>query len=59
MHTGVKTGAVETSHSRIIILFSPDTPDDRKAIEAVRIAWTKATGYDSILSLVHPVRVSR
>ena len=56
---GIKTGAIETSRSRIILLFSPDTPADRAAIEAVRIAWTKATGYDSILSSIQPVRVGR
>jgi len=55
---GTETGLIEHSESKVIILVYEDTPPHRAAVEAIRVAWKKTTGYVSVLKSTQPVEVS-
>jgi hypothetical protein len=44
--------------SKVLIIDYPDTPANRAKIEAIRIAWKKRTGDQSVLSVTQPAQVS-
>jgi hypothetical protein len=44
--------------SKILIVDYPDTPANRAKIDAIRIAWKKRTGDQSVMSVTQPAEVS-
>jgi uncharacterized protein DUF3574 len=50
--------AIERLHSKILIIAYPDTQENRDKIEAIRVAWKKQTGDQSVLRITVPVDVS-
>ena len=48
----------ERLRSKLLILLYPDSAENRRKIEAVRVAWKKLTGDDSVLRVTAPVDVS-
>jgi hypothetical protein len=55
---GVKQTAPEHLRSKMLIVDYPDTQQNRDKIEAVRAAWKKMTGDQSVLRVTQPVDVS-
>jgi hypothetical protein len=55
---GVKQPAPERLRSKMLIVDYPDTQQNRDKIEAVRAAWKKMTGDQSVLRVTQPVDVS-
>ena len=53
-------GAVkpERLRSKVLILLYPDKPEQRAAIDAIRAAWKKRSGDDSVLRVTQPADVS-
>lgn len=50
--------APERLHSKVLIIYHPDTPETRERIEAIRAAWKNITGDQSVLRITEPVDVS-
>jgi Protein of unknown function (DUF3574) len=48
----------ERLHSKLLIIAYPDTQENRDKIEAVRTAWKKETGDQSVLRVTLPADVS-
>jgi len=44
--------------SKVLIVDYPDTPANRAKIDAIRIAWKKRTGDQSVLTVTQPAEVS-
>ncbi len=44
--------------SKLLIIDYPDTPENRKKIEAIRSAWKQRTGDQSVLRVSQPADVS-
>lgn len=48
----------ERLHSKLLVIYYPDTPDNRGKIEAIRAAWKQRTGDQSVLRVTQPADVS-
>jgi hypothetical protein len=48
----------ERLRSKVLMIDYPDTPENRAKIEAIRVAWKKRTGDQSVLSVTIPAQVS-
>jgi hypothetical protein len=55
---GAKNPAPERLRSKLLIVDYPDTQDNRDKIEAIRAAWKRQTGDQSVLRVTQPVDVS-
>lgn len=55
---GKGQAAPERLRSKVILLLYPDTPAHRADVEAIRAAWKKATGDQSVLRVTQPADVS-
>jgi hypothetical protein len=50
--------APERLRSKLLVIDYPDTAENRAKIEAIRVAWKKRTGDQSVLSVTVPAQVS-
>lgn len=50
--------APQRLRSKLLIVDHPDTPQDRAKIEAIRAAWKRRTGDQSVLEVNAPAEVS-
>jgi hypothetical protein len=48
----------ERLRSKVLVIDYPDTPANRAKIEAIRTAWKKRTGDQSVLNVTQPAEVS-
>ena len=48
----------ERLRSKVLVIDYPDTPANRAKIDAIRTAWKKRTGDQSVLSVTQPAQVS-
>jgi hypothetical protein len=48
----------ERLHSKLLVIYYPDTPDNRGKVEAIRAAWKQRTGDQSVLRVTQPADVS-
>jgi len=55
---GVKQPAPQRLRSKMLIVDYPDTQVNRDKIEAIRAAWKRQTGDQSVLRVTQPVDVS-
>ena len=55
---GKQQTQVERLRSKVIVLLHPDTPQQRDDIEAIRAAWKRMTGDQSVLRVSQPADVS-
>ena len=55
---GAKEPAPERLRSKLLIVDYPDTKENRDKVEAIRLAWKKMTGDQSVLRVTEPVDVS-
>ena len=44
--------------SKVLIIDYPDTPANRARIDAIRIAWKKRTGDQSVMTVTQPAKIS-
>ncbi|TWH09963.1 uncharacterized protein DUF3574 [Pseudoxanthomonas taiwanensis J19] len=47
-----------TPSSKVLVVLHEDTPQRRADIEAIRLAWKRATGHQSVLWSRQPAEVS-
>jgi hypothetical protein len=50
--------APERLRSKLLVVDYPDTPDNRAKVEAIRAAWKRRTGDQSVLRVTQPAEVS-
>jgi hypothetical protein len=55
---GKQMSAPVRLRSKVLIIDYPDTPANRAKIEAIRIAWKKRTGDQSVMSVTQSAQVS-
>jgi len=55
---GKQETAPERLHSKLLVIYYPDTPDNRGKVEAIRAAWKQRTGDQSVLRVTQPADVS-
>ena len=55
---GKNETAPERLRSKMLILYYPDTRENREKIEAIRAAWKQKTGDQSVLRVTEPADVS-
>jgi hypothetical protein len=55
---GAKQSSPERLRSKMLIVDYPDTQENRDKVEAIRSAWKKLTGDQSVLRVTQPVDVS-
>ncbi len=55
---GKQMTAPERLRSKVLIIDYPDTAGNRAKIEAIRVAWKKRTGDQSVLTVTEPAQVS-
>ncbi len=48
----------ERLRSRVLIIDYPDTPENRENIDAIRAAWKKMTGDQSVMRVSQPADIS-
>ena len=48
----------ERLRSKVLVILHPDAPAQRAAIEALRAAWLRDTGHESVLLVQQPATVS-
>jgi hypothetical protein len=53
-----KTGGVERIRSKVLVIEYPATKENTARIEAIRAAWKKMTGDQSVLRVTQPADVS-
>ncbi len=53
-----KTGSVERIRSKMLVIEYPATKENAARIEAIRAAWKKMTGDQSVLRVTQPADVS-
>jgi hypothetical protein len=49
---------LERLHTKMLVIYYPDVPENRTNIEAIRAAWKKMTGHQSVLRVTEPADVS-
>lgn len=55
---GSQQNEPERLRSKLLILYIPDTPETRAKIDAIRSAWKRMTGDQSVLLATQPAEVS-
>ncbi|MGA8042729.1 MAG: DUF3574 domain-containing protein [Terracidiphilus sp.] len=55
---GKNESAPERLHSKMLLIFYPDTTANRAKIDAIRAAWKQKTGDQSVLRVTEPADVS-
>jgi hypothetical protein len=55
---GARQSSPERLRSKLLIVDYQDTKENRDKIEAIRVAWKKMTGDQSVLRVTQPVDVS-
>ena len=55
---GARQAAPERLRSRLLVIDYPDTPANRARVEAIRTAWKRRTGDQSVLRVTQPADVS-
>jgi len=55
---GKTMSAPERLRSKLLVIDYPDTAENRAKIEAIRTAWKKKTGDQSVLCVTQPAQVS-
>ena len=55
---GKQEAVPERLHSKLLVIYYPDTRDNRGKIEAIRGAWKQRTGDQSVLRVTQPADVS-
>jgi len=55
---GKNEAAPERLRSKMLIVLYPDTAENREKIEAIRAAWKRKTGDESVLRVTEPADVS-
>jgi len=55
---GKEEKAPERIRTKLLIIDYPDTPENRDKIEAIRSAWKKLTGDQSVMRVTEPADVS-
>lgn len=55
---GKQESAPERLRSKMLIIYYPDTQENRDRIEAIRAAWKQKTGDQSVLRVTEPADVS-
>ena len=55
---GKQMSAPVRLRSKVLIIDYPDTPANRAKIDAIRIAWKKRTGDQSVMTVTQPAQVS-
>ena len=53
-----RQSAPERLRSRLLVIDYPDTPANRAKVEAIRTAWKRRTGDQSVLRVTQPADVS-
>ena len=48
----------ERERSKLLILYYPESVENRGKVEAIRAAWKKLTGDESVLRVTEPADVS-
>ena len=55
---GKNASTTERLHTKVLVLLYPDTPAQRADVEAIRLAWKKFSGDQSVLRVTEHVDVS-
>jgi len=55
---GKQESTPERLHTKVLVIYNPDTAEDRAKIDAIRSAWKKMTGDQSVLKVTEPADVS-
>jgi hypothetical protein len=55
---GKQESTPERLHSKLLVIYYPDTPVNRGKIDAIRAAWKQRTGDQSVLRVTQPADVS-
>ena len=55
---GKQESKPERLHSKMLVIYYPDTSDNRSKIDAIRVAWKQRTGDQSVLRVTQPADVS-
>ncbi len=55
---GKNESAPERLRTKMLIIDYPDTEENRKKIEAIRMAWKQKTGDQSVMQVTEPAEVS-
>lgn len=55
---GKQETAPERIHTKVLVIYNPDTAENRAKIDAIRSAWKKITGDQSVLKVTEPADVS-
>ena len=55
---GKRQSAPDRERSKLLIIDYPDTHENRERIEAIRLAWKKRTGAQSVLKVTQPADIS-
>jgi hypothetical protein len=55
---GKQETAPERLHSKLLVIYYPDTLENRQKIEAIRAAWKQRTGDQSVLRVTQAADVS-
>lgn len=55
---GKQESMPERLHSKMLLIYYPDSSDNRGKIEAIRAAWKQHTGDQSVLRVTQPAEVS-
>jgi len=53
-----KKSTIERLRSKLLVIDHPDTAENRAKIEAIRDAWKRRTGDQSVLRVTVPAEVS-
>jgi hypothetical protein len=51
-------GTLERLRSKVLLIDYPDSADNRRKVEAIRIAWKQRTGDRSVLRVTQPAEIS-
>jgi hypothetical protein len=55
---GKRQSIPERERSKLLVIYYPDSADNRVKIDAIRAAWKKLTGDESVLRVTEPADVA-
>jgi hypothetical protein len=55
---GKQQSTPERIHTKVLLIYNPDTAENRAKIDAIRSAWKQITGDQSVLRVTEPADVS-
>lgn len=55
---GKQESVPERIHTKVLVIYNADTAENRAKIDAIRSAWKKMTGDQSVLKVTEPADVS-